>query len=78
MNTGPLVSVNSLVRKSNRLVPVMSPGIRSGVNWMRLKSSDRQRAKTRARSVLAVPGSPSSSACPSARSATRSSDTASS
>ena len=43
----------------------MSPGIRSGVNWMRPNSSDRPRAKDCASSVLAVPGTPSSSTWPS-------------
>ena len=38
----------------------MSPGIRSGVNWMRPKSSPSARAKHWARKVLAVPGGPSS------------------
>ena len=37
-------------------VPVMSAGIRSGVNWMRLKSSDRHLASVLIISVLARPG----------------------
>jgi hypothetical protein len=40
-------------------VPVMSDGIRSGVNWMRLKSSDRHRASVEIMSVFARPGTPS-------------------
>ncbi len=40
-------------------VPVMSAGIRSGVNWMRLKSSDRHLASVEIISVLARPGTPS-------------------
>jgi hypothetical protein len=32
---GPFTSLKVLVWKSNRLAPRMSPGIRSGVNWMR-------------------------------------------
>ncbi len=41
-------------------VPVMSAGIRSGVNWMRLKSSDSASASVRISSVLARPGTPTS------------------
>jgi len=43
-------------------VPVMSIGIRSGVNWMREKSSDMVSAKRLIRSVLAKPGTPISNA----------------
>ena len=39
-------------------VPVMSDGIRSGVNWMRLKTRPRVCAMVRTSSVLAVPGRP--------------------
>ena len=39
-------------------VPVTSVGIRSGVNWMRLKSSPKAWARVRTMSVLAVPGKP--------------------
>ena len=35
---GPLMSENSLRCRLKTLVPVMSAGIRSGVNWMRAKS----------------------------------------
>ena len=42
---GPLVSMKLLVWKLNRLVPRTSPGIRSGVNWMRPNCSDRPAAK---------------------------------
>ena len=42
----------------------MSPGIRSGVNWMRPKSSPSTRAKHCARKVFAVPGGPSSRTWP--------------
>ena len=45
---------------SNTLVPVMSEGIRSGVNWMRLKSMSRIRASVLTISVLARPGTPTS------------------
>ena len=43
------------------LVPMMSPGIRSGVNWMREKESSRLSARVLIRSVLPSPGTPSSS-----------------
>ena len=39
-------------------VPVMSDGIRSGVNWMRLKTRPSVCAMVRTISVLAVPGKP--------------------
>ena len=39
-------------------VPVMSDGIRSGVNWMRLNSRPSVCAMVRTSSVLAVPGMP--------------------
>jgi hypothetical protein len=39
-------------------VPVMSLGIRSGVNWMRLNSRPSTWAMVRTSSVLAVPGRP--------------------
>src|SRR5271157_5224638 len=45
-------------------VPMMSAGIRSGLNWMRLKSRLSSSASVRTRSVLPRPGTPSSSACP--------------
>src|SRR5215510_1752313 len=67
---GPFVSVNVLVWKLNRLVPTMSPGIRSGVNWMRPNLRLRLRAKHWARSVFAVPGGPSSRIWPPEKSAT--------
>ena len=37
-------------------VPMMSAGIRSGVNWMRLKSRSSASARVRTRSVLPRPG----------------------
>ena len=43
-------------------VPVMSEGMRSGVNWMRLKLMLRVRAMVEMSSVLASPGTPMSSA----------------
>ena len=45
-------------------MPVMSIGIRSGVNWMRLNFSDIVSASLLTSSVLASPGTPISSACP--------------
>ena len=45
-------------------VPVMSIGIRSGVNWIRLKLSERVSASLLTRRVLASPGTPISSAWP--------------
>ena len=66
---GPWLSVKLEVWKLNRLAPMMSAGIRSGVNWMRPKSRSSVRAKHWARKVLAVPGAPSSSTWPRAKSA---------
>ena len=40
-------------------VPVMSDGIRSGVNWMRLKASDSDLDSVEIINVLARPGTPS-------------------
>ena len=74
---GPRVSVKVEVWKLNRLEPMMSPGIRSGVNWMRPNSSPSVRAKHWARKVLAVPGGPSSSTWPPAISAVSISSTVS-
>ena len=45
-------------------VPVMSDGIRSGVNWIRLKDTSKMSAKVLTISVLARPGTPSSRQCP--------------
>src|SRR5512133_1864134 len=42
----------------------MSPGSKSGVNWMRLKSRPRAVAKLRAMSVLPRPGKSSNKTCP--------------
>ena len=44
-------------------VPVMSLGIRSGVNWMRLNCKFKASARVRIISVLASPGTPTSKAC---------------
>src|SRR5262245_24628030 len=64
---GPLVSTKALVWKLNRLVPSTSPGIRSGVNWMRPNCSRSPAANARVISVLAVPGTPSSKMWPPTR-----------
>src|SRR5580704_15626631 len=64
-------SRNSKVPESGRytLVPTMSEGSRSGVNWMRVKRASRAAASVRAIRVLAVPGTPSRSTCPAQRTA---------
>src|SRR5215813_10334853 len=64
---GPLVSTNPLVWKLNRLVPSTSPGIRSGVNWMRPNCRCRPAPKARVIMVFAVPGTPSSRIWPPTR-----------
>ena len=48
-------------------VPVMSEGIRSGVNWMRLKDRDRHWARLLTSRVLARPGTPTSRQWPRAK-----------
>ena len=53
---GPGRNVNSLARWSKIDEPVTSEGIRSGVNWMREKSSDVACANDRAIIVFASPG----------------------
>ena len=51
------------VRASSRtMVPVMSDGIRSGVNWMRLKDTSRIWLMELTMSVLARPGTPTQEA----------------
>ena len=62
----PVVSSSSMMS-----VPVMSAGIRSGVNWMRLKTSPSVWAMVRTISVLAVPGRPVIRQCPPTSSAVR-------
>src|SRR6266702_5657814 len=72
VNTGP-----SRKRKEPSLCwkiiwPSTSEGIRSGVNWTRLKFRSRVRARVLTSSVLATPGTPSSSTWPrTSRAATR-------
>ncbi len=48
-------------------MPVMSIGIRSGVNWMRLNFNDIVSASLLTSSVFARPGTPIKSACPFAK-----------
>jgi hypothetical protein len=45
-------------------VPVMSLGMRSGVNWMREKERESVRAIVEMSSVFARPGTPTTTACP--------------
>ena len=59
-------------------VPVMSLGMRSGVNWTRLKLSSSASATVWTISVLARPGTPISRAWPPARTAVRMPSTTSS
>ena len=74
---GPLRNLNSRapVSLSSWItsVPVMSEGIRSGVNWMRLNCNDKASARVRIISVLASPGTPTSRQCPRANMAISSS-----
>ena len=64
VKTGPGRNSNWLFCRLKTLVPTISDGIRSGVNCTRLQSSAIRRARVRAISVLAVPGTPSSSTWP--------------
>ena len=67
-NSGPSRKRNSRLPverfSSMTSVPVMSAGIRSGVNWMRLNDRFSVRASVLIISVLARPGTPSSRQCP--------------
>jgi hypothetical protein len=76
VKTGPgrKRNVRLPVRRSSWMtsVPVMSDGIRSGVNWMRWNWRPRQRARLLIMSVLAKPGTPSSITWPRAKRAIRS------
>ncbi len=66
-NTGPLRNSNldgpPCADSSITTVPMMSAGIRSGVNWMRENSSANDSASVRTSIVLPRPGTPSSKAC---------------
>ena len=57
---GPGRKVNSRAPVRS-VTPVMSAGIKSGVNWMRWNLTSRASARVRTSSVFAVPGTPSSS-----------------
>ena len=78
VNTGP--GWNSKPRAGSRCMetPVTSDGMRSGVNWMRVKRRPSALASVRTSSVFAVPGTPSISRCPRARNATSASSMAAS
>ena len=62
---GPAWNSNTPCFWSYTLMPVMSPGSRSGVNWMRVLVPCTDCAMARASEVLPVPGTSSSSTCPS-------------
>ena len=68
MKTGPGTNCRTrfpVARSSSMIsVPVMSEGMRSGVNWMRLKERPRVLAMLRTSSVLARPGRPVMRECP--------------
>ena len=76
---GPAMNVNRrrpVSGSSWRMsVPVMSEGIMSGVNWMRRKERLEIRATVLTSSVLASPGTPTSSTWPRAKSPISSSST---
>ncbi len=65
VNTGPSRKRNVPSRGSKMTWPMTSDGMRSGVNCTRLKSRSRAAASALTSSVLAVPGTPSSSTWPS-------------
>src|SRR5262245_9178727 len=70
---GPLTKRNSRLPElsSRMVVPVMSDGIRSGVNWMRLNWTSRICAIELTISVLARPGTPTRRQCPRVKTAAR-------
>ena len=70
VNTGPSEVENSPVRGLKIRVPTRSAGTRSGVNWMRLKVPRSVCANVLTVSVLASPGTPSTSRWPWASTAT--------
>ena len=61
-------NAKSFVRMSSTDVPVMSVGMRSGVNWMRWNDSPRSLASIRTRVVLPTPGTSSIRTCEPVRS----------
>ena len=52
-------------------VPRISAGIRSGVNWMRLKERSSTWLSARTSKVFPKPGTPSNSTCPPANKAVK-------
>jgi len=71
-NTGPRTKRNSRLppgTSSITLVPVMSEGIRSGVNWIRLNDNVMIWASVETMRVFASPGTPTSRQCPRERTA---------
>lgn len=66
---GPLRRTKVEDCRSRTCVPVTSEGSRSGVNWTLSKCSPKAFEKARQSVVFAVPGTPSNSTCPDARSA---------
>jgi hypothetical protein len=62
---GPAWNSNSPFFWSYTVIPVTSPGSRSGVNWMRELLPVTVWLSVRASAVLPVPGKSSSSTCPS-------------
>ncbi len=71
---GPRTKRNSRLPvsdSSRTIVPVMSDGIRSGVNWMRLNDTSRIWLMELTMSVLASPGTPMSRQWPRVKMAAR-------
>ena len=74
VKTGPLEKVKCRFPCSSSLskvVPVISVGIKSGVNCTRVKSRDMVSARLLIISVFANPGTPSITTCPLAKNAVR-------
>jgi hypothetical protein len=78
VKTGPSRNASSPWLLPITIEPVMSPGIRSGVNCTRRASTERLAASVRTSRVLAVPGTPSISTWPPQSIATSRPDTAAS
>ena len=64
---GPSSVSNASLDGRHTRVPTMSPGMRSGVNWSRLKVPPIASARVRTARVFATPGTPSRRTCPRAR-----------
>jgi hypothetical protein len=67
VNTGPSRKRNSFVVRSSTEAPVMSEGIRSGVNWTRWNRRPSSDARVRTSVVLPTPGTSSIRTCESVR-----------